>query len=296
MSKVIIITGTSTGFGEQGAKKLAQKGHTVYATMRAVDGKNKSAAQGLRDFASKESVQLKVLEMDVTSDESVNKAIQQVIAEANRVDVLINNAGSGWGGPMETLQAEQLNQQFDVNITGVFRCIKAVLPQMRKQKQGLLINVSTIAARIAMPGMSAYVASKWGLEGLLESLRLELAPLGIETVIIQPGPFGTNFLENMQNGADESAGADYGHVGEFFAGFVKSFESMVNDPDLPTDPSIVADDFAKLIDMPHGARPLRTVSGLDFGVVRTMNDSAEKHRQSFLKEMELAGMDKVSTN
>jgi len=195
---------------------------------------------------------------------------------------------------METLLPDQLNEQLNVNLTGVFRCIKAVLPQMRKQRQGLLINVSTIAARIAMPGMAAYVASKWGLEGLLECMRLELAPLGIETIIVQPGPFGTNFLGNMQQGSDEGAGADYSRVAEFFEGFVQKFESMVNDPSLPTDPSIVADDFARLIDMPHGKRPFRTISGLDFGVVGAINDSTEKYRQTFLKEMGLADMDSVA--
>ena len=173
--KKILITGCSSGFGYSSAKYLAEKGHHVYATMRNINGKNANPASELKDYSNSNGFKIEVLEMDVTSDESVNSAVAQI----PEVDVLINNAGLGFGGPIEAFSSAQCLAQLDLNIVGTFRVAKAVLPGMRSRNSGLIIQVSSIAGRGAFPGFGVYHASKWGLEGLSEAMRYELAPLGI---------------------------------------------------------------------------------------------------------------------
>ncbi len=278
--KKILITGCSTGFGYESVKHLAQKGHQVYATMRNIEGKNSKPASELKEFANSNGYKIEVLEMDVTSDESVDSAVAQI----PEVDVLINNAGVGFGGPLEAFSSEQLLAQLDLNIVGTLRTSKAVLPKMRSQKSGLIIQVSSVAARCAFPGFGVYHASKWGLEGLSESLRYELAPLGVDVVIVEPGPFDTNFFGNIINAEDAEIATSYNHVGEFIEGFGDQTKGLFEDENAPTDPKIVVETFDQLIDMPPGNRPLRTIAGLDFGL-QALNDAVEPLRKAGLETM-----------
>lgn len=286
MSKSIIITGCSTGFGYDAAKHFAKSGNQVYATMRNIESKNAQAANELKEFASSENVNLKVIELDVSSDQSVASAISQ-IPEA---DVLINNAGLGYGGPLESFTSEQFVQQLDVNIVGTFRLVKAVLPDMRARKSALIIQVSSIAGRISLPGFGVYCASKWGLESYSESLRYELAPHGIDVVIVQPGPFATSFLGNVVPAENEEIASAYQHVGEFSEGFGKNMMDLYEDENSPTDPMIVVDIFEKLIETPSGQRPLRTIAGLDFGA-SAINDATDPLRTGILNELEIGDWD-----
>ncbi|MEM6784670.1 MAG: SDR family oxidoreductase [Bacteroidota bacterium] len=286
MSKKILITGCSSGFGLDAAKTLAQSGHHVYATMRAVEGRNAAKAQELRDFAEAEGVSISVHEMDVTSDESV----QQAVSAMDGVDVLINNAGYGYGGPVESFTADEILAQLDLNIVGTARVANAVLPGMRAQGDGLIIQVSSTAGRAAFPGLAVYHASKWGLEGLSEAMRYELAPLGIDVVIVEPGPFETSFFDNMKQGSRAEVMPAYAHVGEFFAGFEGTVRELFANGEAPTDAHIVVDIFERLIALPHGARPLRTIAGLDFGF-QTLNDATEPIRKGGLEAMGIAAWD-----
>ena len=289
--KKILITGCSRGFGYDSTRYFADKGHTVYATMRNVEGKNAEAAASLRDYASSNGLNIEVYDLDVTSDESVNTAVSQI----PEVDVLINNAGVGFGGPLEAFTSEELLAQLDLNIVGTFRVAKAVLPGMRRQKSGLIIQVSSTAGRAAFPGFGVYHASKWGLEGMSEALRYELAPLGIDVVIVEPGPFSTSFFGNLVNPTDEEIAAAYQHVAEFGEGFANQVMSMFEDENAPTDPMIVVKDFEKLIDMPVGSRPLRTISGLDFGF-QALNDASEPIRKAGLEAMGVSDWDGPKSN
>jgi NAD(P)-dependent dehydrogenase (short-subunit alcohol dehydrogenase family) len=284
--KKILITGCSTGFGYSSAKYLAEKGHHVYATMRNINGKNSDAAAELKNFASSNGLKLEVLEMDVTSDQSVSTAVSQMPI----VDVLINNAGFGYGGPAEAFSSAQCLAQLDLNIVGTLRVAKGVLPGMRARKSGLIIQVSSVAGRGAFPGFGVYHASKWGLEGLSEAMRYELAPLGIDVVIVEPGPFSTNFFGNMIQAADEDIATAYKHVEEFLDGFGKQVEGAFENADAPTDPMIVAQIFENLINSPAGSRPLRTIAGLDFGF-QSLNDAVEPLRKASLESMGLAACD-----
>ncbi len=284
--KKVLITGCSSGFGYDSAKYLAKKGHTVYATMRNMQSKNQQAALDLENYARNHNLSINVLEMDVTSDDSVNGAMEAVPA----VDVLINNAGLGYGGPVEAFTSKQALAQLDLNIVGTIRTAKAVLPKMREQKTGLIIQVSSGAGRAAFPGFGVYHASKWGLEGLSEAMRYELAPLGIDVVIVEPGPFSTNFFGNIVMPENPRVAENYQHVSAFFEGFQNQVMGAFEDANAPTDPMLVVQSFENLIDMPVGSRPLRTMVGLDFGL-QTLNDATEPIRKGLLESMGLASMD-----
>lgn len=275
--KNILITGCSSGFGFDAAKYLAAKGHTVFASMRNTAGKNKEASAALKDYASANNVKIEVVDLDVTSDESVNAATASLPA----IDVLINNAGVGFGGPVEAFSSEELLAQLDLNIVGTIRVAKAVLPGMRKQKSGLIIQVSSTAGRAAFPGFGVYNASKWGLEGVSEALRYEVSPLGIDVVIVEPGPFSTDFFGNIKQPKDDEIASAYSHIQEFIGGFGQQVTSLFEDENAPTDPMIVVETFDELINMPDGSRPLRTIAGMDFGF-QALNDAVEPIRKASL--------------
>lgn len=276
--KNILITGCSSGFGFDATKYFASKGHNVYASMRNTGGKNKEAASQLSEYATTNSLNIEIVDLDVTSDESVLSATSALPA----IDVLINNAGVGFGGPVEAFSAEEILAQLDLNIVGTLRVAKAVLPMMRQQKSGLIIQVSSTAGRAAFPGFGVYNASKWGLEGVSEALRYEVSPLGIDVVLVEPGPFSTEFFGNIKQPKDEEIAAAYSHIQEFIGGFGQQVTGLFEDENAPTDPMIVVETFEKLIDMPNGTRPLRTIAGLDFGF-QSLNDAVEPIRKASLE-------------
>ena len=286
--KKILITGCSTGFGYDSAIYLAEKGHHVFATMRNVNDKNMEAATKLKKLATSKGLKLEVVEMDVTSDESVEAAMTKIPA----VDVLINNAGRGFGGAVEAFTSAECLAQLDLNIVGNIRVAKAVLPGMRAQKSGLIIQLSSIAGRFSAPGFGIYNASKFGVEGLSEAMRYELAPLGIDVAIVEPGPFSTNFFPGIYAAGDTEIASAYPHVGGFIEGFGTQVMAAFADENAPTDPMVVVKIFESLIDAPAGSRPLRTVAGLDFGV-QSINDAIEPIRKGIIGAFAIADWDGV---
>jgi NAD(P)-dependent dehydrogenase (short-subunit alcohol dehydrogenase family) len=286
--KKILITGCSTGFGFEAAKYLAKKGHQVYATMRNLNTSNAEAGETLKDFAKTNTLKIDVVELDVTSDESVSKAMSNIPT----VDVLINNAGRGFGGPLESFTSAECLAQLDLNVVGNVRMIKAVLPGMRAQKSGLIIQLSSVAGRLAVPGFGIYHASKWAVEALSESLRCELGPLGIDVAMVQPGPFSTNFLPGLVLATNEEVAKAYEHVNAFSEGFATNAQAAFADENAPTDPMIVVKTFERLIDTPAGKRPLRTIAGMDFGV-QAINDAMEPFRIGVLESFQITDWDGV---
>jgi NAD(P)-dependent dehydrogenase (short-subunit alcohol dehydrogenase family) len=189
--KVAIVTGSSSGIGYATSLLLAKNRFHTYATMRNIE---KSA--DIQQIANKERLPLQVIQLDVNDDASIRNSIEKVRSENERIDVLVNNAGYGLIGAFEDLSAEEIKSQFETNFFGVIRLTQQVLPIMRKQKSGTIVNVSSGAGRIGFPGMSAYVSSKFALEGLSESMSYELEQFGITVVIIEPGVIRTNFKKN----------------------------------------------------------------------------------------------------
>ena len=207
----IVITGCSTGFGKDAAERFAAAGHHVFATMRNVEGKNSGPAGDLRALAADRGWTLEVVELDVTDDASVRTAADTVLERAGAPDVVINNAGVMFVGLTEAYTTEEVHWQLDVNVLGVHRVLRAVLPGMRARGSGLVINVTSVAGRIATPFSAVYNASKWALEGYSLGLRREIAQTGVDVVVVEPGPFGTELFP--QAPAPEDAEGRWSSVG-----------------------------------------------------------------------------------
>jgi NAD(P)-dependent dehydrogenase (short-subunit alcohol dehydrogenase family) len=193
--QIALITGSSSGIGFETSLLLARNGIYTYATMR-----NLSKSQEILDIAKKECLPLKVFTLDVTDEKSTQKAIDMVMYEQNRIDVIVNNAGYSLVGALEQISMDEIKEEFETNFFGIIKLIQKVLPQMRKQRSGRIINVSSLAGRIGLPLASAYVSSKFALEGLSESLKYEVQDFGICVILIEPGVIKTNFIKNLKIG------------------------------------------------------------------------------------------------
>ncbi len=259
--QVVLITGSSTGFGRLFADTLARKGHTVFATMRDPGGRNTKNASEIRTLAEKDSLPIYVLEMDVTDDASVERAVDAAVAKAGRIDVAINNAGYVVSGLAEAVTPEQAQRLMDTNFLGPVRVNRAVLPHMRRQRSGVLIHISSAAGRIIAPSMGFYCASKFALEALAEAYSYELAGQGIESVIVEPGQYETPVFGNVVTGADEARTDTYGAVKEIPAKVQAALSSSAGNA------QEVADAVLRIIETPAGERQLRYfVSPQNFGV------------------------------
>jgi len=190
--KVAIITGSSTGIGYETSLALARDGFLTYATMRNLD-----KAQNIKSAAAKESLPLHVTPLDVTDDLSVKNAVQSILSKEGRIDILVNNAGYVLGGAFEDLTIDEIKEQYETNFFGLIRVTQAVLPIMRKQKSGVIVNISSGAGRFGYPGHSAYISTKFAVEGISESMSYELEPFGIKVVIVEPGVIRTNIVNTM---------------------------------------------------------------------------------------------------
>jgi short-subunit dehydrogenase len=194
MTKVAVVTGSSSGIGYETSLLLARNQITTYATMRTM-----SKSDGLRDIASKERISLNVAQLDVNDDSSVNNAIDNIIEENGRIDILVNNAGYDLFGSLEESSLDEIKQQFETNVFGVIRTTKAVIPTMRKQGDGTIVNISSVGGIIGLlPFTTAYHASKFAIEGFTESLRQELADFNINIILIEPGSISSNFAINIK--------------------------------------------------------------------------------------------------
>ena len=259
--QVVLITGSSTGFGRLFAETLARNGHTVFATMRDPGGRNAKNASEIRTLAEKESLPIHVLELDGTNDASVDTAVDAVVAKAGRIDVAINNAGYYLSGLEEAVTTEQAQRLMDVNFFGPVRVNRAVLPHMRRQRSGVLMHISSGAGRVVLPSMGLYCASKFALEALAEAYSYELAAQGIESVIVEPGQYETPIFGNTVTAADEARANTYGAVKEIPAKINAALSSTAGNA------QEVADTVLRIIETPAGEKQLRyLVSPEGFGV------------------------------
>ncbi|MDB1123412.1 SDR family oxidoreductase [Vibrio algarum] len=295
----ILITGTSSGFGKEMTIALATLGHSVYAGMRGIQDKNQSSADELKALSATLHGQIIPLEIDVTNDESVEEAVSTVLAnQAGILDVVINNAGSFVGGLNEAFTVSQGQDMFNVNTFGPLRVMRAVLPTLREQGKGTIINVTSSANKFPMPGSGNYVASKAALESLTESYAYELAPLGIEVLIFQPGAFNTGIMAKGTGPEDVERVNGYGKTLACMEPMMPAFMALIEDTWVNNSPTMISDAIVELLEIPYGKRPLRTMvdpSGLG-NQTDSVNKYFEQAQKQFLQSIKIDQMAKVPTN
>src|ERR1700730_15659361 len=285
MEQTILVTGSTSGFGRLTVETLARQGYRVFAGMRAAAGKNAPAAEELRALAQREGLALQIAEIDVTDDASVERAIAAIIETTGRLDVVVNNAGVSYSGPLEAFTLEQVHQQFETNVFSVLRVNRAVLPQMRKQGSGLLLQIGSIVGRLGLPFLGLYGATKFALEGLTESYRYEMAPFGIDAAIIEPGTYPTPIAAKHANAADTERAALYQTaLDKFTTPFYAENQSAT-----PPNPQEVADAVARVIAQPAGERPLHTVVApvAQRQAPQAINDAVTQATRSFYESLAL---------
>jgi NAD(P)-dependent dehydrogenase (short-subunit alcohol dehydrogenase family) len=258
MSKTVLITGASSGFGRDTAETLAQAGHRVFAAMRDVANRNRAAVTALQAKG------IHVVELDVTDEASIERATASVLAQAGRLDVLVNNAGVGSAGVSEAFTTDQIQALFNVNVFGVQRMLRAVLPAFRQQGEGLVVNIGSILGRVTFPFFGLYGASKFALEAMTESYRYELSQLGIDVVLVQPSNYPTNIFASAQLPSDAERVVGYGEVGTIPGKMVETLMTLFQSENAP-NPHDVAEAIAGIVDQPRGSRAARTVVGQSFG-------------------------------
>jgi len=281
---VILVTGSSTGFGRLFVETLAGKGHTVFATMRNPQGRNQKNAADLLALAERESLAIYTLELDVTSETSVENAVRAAIAQTGRIDVVINNAGYPVAGLVETFTTAQAQAIFDTNFFGALRVNRAVLPHMRRQRSGVLLHISSGAGRVVFPAFGLYCATKYAMEAAAEAYRYELASQGIESVIVEPGAYETPIMSKFVAGEDISRNETYGPVAQIAQALSAALVQSAGDA------REVADAVLQIVETPAGQKKLRyRVSPTDTGV-DAINEVSERVQASLLKAFGLADL------
>lgn len=297
MKHVIVITGGSSGFGALAARELARAGHTVYASMRETTTRNVPQVEAIRKFAQDNNVDLRAVELDVATQDSVDAAIRQILKENGHLDVVMHNAGHIVYGPTEAFTPEQLAAVYDINVLSTQRVNRAALPLLRKQRQGLVLWVGSTSTRGGTPPyLAPYFAAKAGMDALAVSYAGELARWNIETSIIVPGAFtsGTNHFAHAGSPADKA------RVAEYDSGPTAMLAKEIMDgltatavPD--ADVLDVAKAIVKVVEMPFGTRPFRVHIDPVGDGAEVVNGVADRVRKEFLKNVGLADLLTPST-
>ena len=248
----ILLTGAAGGFGRLITLALRRQGHRVIGTARDLTGRNADAARELREAGAE------LLEMDVTNDASVESAVAQALSMAGTIDVVINNAGLGVIGVQEAFTAADLQRVLDINVVGAHRVTRAVAPHLRTNGRGLVIFVSSLLGRLAVPFYGPYNASKWAMEGLAENYSLEFSGFGIDVSIVEPGGFPTSFIPNLLKPSDTARVAALEPLSQTATDFLHGFEQAL--AAAPTqDPALVGDAMLELVEAAPGTRPFRVI-------------------------------------
>jgi NAD(P)-dependent dehydrogenase (short-subunit alcohol dehydrogenase family) len=292
MKHVIAITGTSSGFGALAARALARAGHTVYATMRETKGRNAPQVEEVKQYATDHGVDIEAVELDVTSQESCDAAIREIVASKGHLDVIVHNAGHMVFGPAEAFTPEQLAELYDINVLSTQRVNRAALPQLRKQGNGLLVWVSSSSvAGGTPPYLAPYFAAKAGMDALAVVYARELTRWGIETSIIVPGAFtgGTNHFAHAGSPADTARAAEY-DAGPYagFADQVRTGFAAIVPKD--ADVSAVADAIVKVVDTPFGRRPFRVHIDPTQDGAEVVNAVSDRVRAELLRRIGLGDL------
>lgn len=292
MKQIIVVTGASSGFGALTSRALAEAGHTVYASMRQTTGRNAPQVEAAKKFSDENHVDLRAIEMDVSSQESVDGAIQQIVKENGGLDVVIHNAGHMVFGPAEAFTPEQLAELYDVNVLSTQRVNRAALPFLRKKGQGLVIWVGSSSTRGGTPPyLAPYFAAKAGMDALAVSYAAELVRWNIETVIVVPGAFtsGTNHFAHSGSPADKGRLREYesGPTVKLSEQIMKGFACTAPEN---ADVAEVARAIVRVVDQPFGSRPFRIHIDPAQDGAEIVNGVADRVRAELLRNMGLADL------
>jgi len=286
----ILVTGASSGFGELIVSDLVSAGHRVAGTVRDPEGRNADAAARLRAKG------VEVIDLDVTDDQSVENGVAIARGTLGEIDVLVNNAGVGVVGLQENFSADDLQKVFDVNVFGVQRMTRAVLPAMRARGSGLILNVSSLLGRVTVPFLGPYNATKWAVEALSENYRVELSQFGVDVAVIEPGGFPTAFFGNLLQPASKDRDQSYGEMANAPMAMLEGMgESLSANPE--QNPQIVSDAVLKVINTAPGQRPFRTEvdrSGMS-DPIAPYNVQAETVMEQLFTAFGMEGMLKLNT-
>ena len=290
MHKIILVTGASNGIGKLTCRELALAGHTVYASMRETGGRNAHSVREVEAFARQRGIHLRAIDLDVSSSDSASSAIDAIVSENGRLDVVVHNAGQIVYGPAEAFTPEQLADLYDTNVLSTQRINRAVLPQLRKQGQGLLVWISSSSARGGTaPFLGLYASSKAGMDALALSYASELARWGIETTIIVPGSLGPDHYIRSGRPRDVTRAEEYadGPTGDISEIALKGLASLST---RESNPQCVASAIAKVIDAPFGQRPLRIHFDPDDDGAAIVDGVADRARAELLRRIGLADL------
>ncbi|MDQ2811366.1 MAG: SDR family NAD(P)-dependent oxidoreductase [Actinomycetota bacterium] len=286
---VILITGAATAIGYLTAKQLAHDGHTVYASMRDLGGRNRKTMTEFADLAASDNLDLHTVELDVTSQDSADAAVRTVVEEAGRLDVVIQNAGHLYVGYVEAFTDDDLAHLIDVNAVGAHRVNRAALPYLRPQRSGLLLYVGSTIIITTPPFLGPYVASKAAFDALAVVTSDEATQFGIETSIVMPGAItnGTSHFPNASHASNQEVTAAYAHLNPLVARNEAATASLVR-PGVHSDPQGVADEIARVIALPRGQKPFRTVVDFTEAGVDHVMAFADLTREAFVTRMGFA--------
>lgn len=283
---VVLVTGAATGIGNLTVRALAAAGHTVYASMRNVAGRNADRAAELVEIGRRENQDLRVVELDVTSEESAEAAVATIVEEAGHLDAVVHNAGHLFVGYVEAFTPEDVAHLIDVNTIGVHRVNRAVLPHMRGRRSGTLIYVGSTTSVVLPPFLGPYVASKTAADALAQATAYEVNHLGIETTIVMPGPFtqGTQHFPNASHATDAQRNAGYAELDPLVARNEEATEGLFP-AGVDAHPGAVADEIVRVLALPVGTRPLRTVVDFSQAGVEKVTEVLYQAQEEFITRM-----------
>ncbi|GHF12429.1 short-chain dehydrogenase/reductase [Streptomyces spiralis] len=288
---VVLVTGASTGIGNLTVKELAAAGHTVYASMRDPEGRNRARAGELLALAERDHTDLRVVELDVRSQESADAAVQTVLAEAGQLDVVVHNAGHLALGYTEAFTAEEVADMFDVNAISVQRVNRAALPHLRARRSGTLLYVGSTTTVSVPPFLGPYVASKFAFDALAQVTSYEVSQFGIETVIVMPGAFtvGTSHFANASGARDEAVSAAYAELDPLVDGYGEATEGLF-EPGVDAHPVSVAREITRILALPVGEKPFRSVIDFTRSNVDEVNTVNRASSADFLTRMGMGSL------
>ncbi|MGQ5635766.1 MULTISPECIES: SDR family oxidoreductase [unclassified Streptomyces] len=286
MTSVVLITGAATGIGNLTARALAAAGHTVYASMRDIHGRNSGRADELLELGRSEGQDIRVVELDVRSDSSADAAVATVLDEAGRLDTVVHNAGHLYVGYVEAFTPEDIHRLLDINAVGIQRVNRAALPHMRSRRSGTLVYVGSTTSVVVPPFLGPYVASKFAADALAQVTAYEVGQFGIETTIVMPGPFtqGTEHFPNAGHAGDGERTRAYAELDPLVARNEQATEGLFP-PGVDAHPRAVAEEITRVLALPPGTRPFRTVVDFSQAGVDEVNEVLRRAQEDFVTRL-----------